>query len=111
MLSGKIGSSVARVMNDAPAVASPEIAPDLTLETDGARRRAVYVVGVLMLANTLNHLDRQIVSILAEPIKLEFSLTDWQLGILTGLSFALLYGIVSLPLAHLADRTSRARVI
>ena len=111
MLSGKIGSSVARVESDASAAASPEIASDLTLETEGARRRAIYVISALTLANTLNHLDRQIVSILAEPIKLEFSLADWELGILTGLSFALLYGIASFPLAHLADRTNRARVI
>jgi MFS family permease len=105
MLNGKFGAFIA---------GRPAAEADLSSTATTARhpsRSAFYVVGLLMLANTLNHLDRQIISILAEPIKLEFALADWQLGVLTGLSFALLHGLVSLPLAHLADRTSRSRIV
>jgi MFS family permease len=92
--------------------APPDIAPsDDTTVLSTAARSTAYVIGVLTLVNTLNHLDRQIISILAEPIKLEFGLADWQLGLLTGLSFALVYGVVSLPLAYIADRTNRSLII
>jgi hypothetical protein len=47
-----------------------------------------YVLWLLMLSCTLNFLDRQVINILAEPIKHEFQLTDAQLGLLTGLAFA-----------------------
>ncbi len=83
--------------------------PDTTVQT--AARGAPVVIVLLMLTNTLNHLDRHIVSILAEPIKNEFGLADWQIGVLTGLSFAVFYGLSSLLIGHLADRTNRARVI
>lgn len=78
----------------------------------GARSRGwIAALALLTLANTFNHVDRSIIAILAEPIKLEFGLADWQIGALTGLSFAVLYGISSLVVGHLADQTNRARLI
>lgn len=65
----------------------------------------------LLLAYILNFLDRQILGILLEPIKAEFKFTDSELGVLTGPAFALVYSLVGLPLALLADRTSRSGVI
>ncbi|MDB5708562.1 MAG: Major facilitator family transporter [Sphingomonas bacterium] len=59
----------------------------------------------------LNQLDRQIINILAEPIKRDLALRDWQLGALSGLSFALLYSVAALPIARFADRSNRVRVI
>ncbi|WP_235538582.1 spinster family MFS transporter [Sphingomonas sp. Root710] len=59
----------------------------------------------------LNFLDRQIVNILAEPIKRDLHLSDWQLGSLTGLSFALFYASLALPIARLAERGDRVKII
>jgi MFS family permease len=97
--------------HSAPGSAPPQLsAAGAGAATPPAGRHG-YLLVVLLLAGTLNHLDRQIINILAEPIKLEFGLADWQLGILTGLSFAVLYSLFSVPLAQLAERTSRSTVI
>lgn len=69
------------------------------------------VLGMLLLVYTFNFLDRQILGILADPIKAELGLTDTQLGALGGIAFALLYSTLAIPLALLADRTSRTWVI
>lgn len=70
-----------------------------------------YVTGVLTLAFTFNFIDRQIISILAEQIKAEFSLSDTQLGLLMGLAFALFYTFIGLGIARIADRTNRVNLI
>lgn len=70
-----------------------------------------YVLCLLLIVYFLNFLDRQILNILAEPIKRELNLSDTQLGLLTGLAFALFYTILGLPLARLAERTNRVRII
>ncbi len=59
----------------------------------------------------LNFLDRQIIALLAEPIKREMRLTDQQIGLMTGLSFALVYTAIGIPLATVADRWNRSRLI
>lgn len=69
------------------------------------------VLLVLLLAYIFNFLDRQILGILLEPIKADLKFTDSELGVLTGPAFALVYSLVGLPLALLADRTSRSGVI
>ena len=76
-----------------------------------ARPRANLVLALLLLAYIFNFLDRQILGILLEPIKAELNFTDSELGILTGPAFALVYSLVGVPLAVLADRTSRSAVI
>lgn len=70
-----------------------------------------YAVWLLFLVAVCNFFDRQLINILAEPIKQELGLADWQLGMLTGLSFALLYTIAGIPIAILADRTDRTKII
>ncbi len=70
-----------------------------------------YVVIILAVTLCFNYLDRQILSILQVPIKSEFRLSDTQLGILTGISFALLYSILGIPIARLADRINRVKII
>jgi predicted MFS family arabinose efflux permease len=72
-----------------------------------------YVQGalwLLLLIYTLNFLDRQIVNILAEPIKRDLGLSDTQLGLLTGLSFAVVYTVLGIPIARYADRFTANRV-
>lgn len=66
---------------------------------------------ILTAVGTVNFVDRQILSVLAEPIRTELHLSDTQLGLLTGLSFALFYAIVGVPAAMLADRTHRVRLV
>jgi len=69
------------------------------------------VLGVLLFAYILNFLDRQMLGILAAPIKADLSLTDAQFGAVGGLAFAMLYSFLGVPLALLADRTRRSWVI
>jgi MFS family permease len=64
----------------------------------------------LLVVYILNFLDRQIVAILAEPMKLEFGLSDTQLGLLAGPAFALFYAVLGVPIARYADRPRTNRV-
>jgi predicted MFS family arabinose efflux permease len=66
---------------------------------------------LLTLVSFANYVDRMVLSALAQPIKLEFSLSDTQLGLLTGFAFVLLYSLTGVPMARLADRSNRARVL
>ncbi len=77
----------------------------------GTPRYRAIVLAMLLLVYTFNFLDRQILGILAIPIKDDLGLTDSQLGLLGGLAFAVLYSTLAIPLAMLADRTSRTWVI
>src|SRR3546814_16811743 len=69
------------------------------------------VLAILLLAYIFNFLDRQIVSILAEPIKKDLGLSDGQLGLMGGLAFALFYTGLGIHIAWLADRKSRVTII
>jgi len=69
------------------------------------------LLGFLLLAYILNFLDRQMLGILAQPIKADLNLSDAQFGAIGGLAFALLYSVLGVPLALLADRTRRSWVI
>jgi MFS family permease len=69
------------------------------------------LLALLLLAYIFNFLDRQILGILAEPIKADLDLSDTEFGAVGGLAFAMLYSVLGLPLAYLADRTSRSGVI
>ncbi len=70
-----------------------------------------WAVSLMLALFALSFLDRQIINILAEPIRHELRLADWQIGIMTGLAFAVLYTIAGLPIARLADRANRPRII
>lgn len=70
-----------------------------------------YILLMLFVVSVFNYVDRTILSILQVPIKADLGLSDAQLGALTGLSFALFYATLSLPIARLADRWIRKRLI
>ena len=76
---------------------------------DDATRR--YVLGVLVVVYTFNFVDRQILSILLEPIKRDLGLSDTQLGVLGGLAFALFYATLGMPIARIADRSNRRNLV
>lgn len=75
----------------------------------GRRRR--LTLALLLCVFTMNFTDRQILAVLAEPIKSELRLSDTQLGLLYGLAFALLYTSAGIPIARLADRANRAWIV
>ncbi len=70
-----------------------------------------YVLGVLVVVYTFNFIDRQILSILLEPIKNDLQLSDTQLGLLTGFAFAMFYATLGIPIARYADRSNRRDLI
>jgi len=71
----------------------------------------VYVMGVLWLVYVISYVDRQLIAVLLQDIKLEFVLSDAQMGWITGMAFAVSYSLVGLPIARVADRTTRRTVI
>jgi MFS family permease len=74
-------------------------------------RSANLVLFILLIAYIFNFLDRQILGILASSIKADLNLTDTEFGAIGGLAFALLYSLLGIPLAFLADKTSRSGVV
>ena len=78
-----------------------------------AHRGVTATLWILLIVYIFNFIDRQIVNILAEPIARDLNLSDTQIGLMTGLAFALFYTILGLPIARYADRptTNRSRLI
>lgn len=70
-----------------------------------------YALWLLLAIYTLNFVDRQIVAILAEPIKKDLGLSDGQLGLLGGLAFAFFYTFLGIPIARYAERGNRVKII
>src|SRR5687768_1104354 len=70
-----------------------------------------YVVWLLFVIYVFNYCDRQILSIVLEQIKQEFTLHDWQLGMLSGLAFAAFYSTLGIPIARMADKRNRVNII
>lgn len=69
------------------------------------------VLAMLLLVYAFNFLDRQVLGILAKPIQAELNLNDAQFGLIGGPPFAILYSVLGVPFALLADRVGKARVI
>ncbi|MBV8685273.1 MAG: MFS transporter [Alphaproteobacteria bacterium] len=69
------------------------------------------VLAILLVAYIFNFIDRQIIGVLAVPIKAELALSDRQLGLMGGIAFALFYSGLAIPIAWLADRRSRVNII
>ena len=72
---------------------------------------APRILGILLLVSAIAYMDRQILAILIEPIKAELGLSDTQAGLLYGFTFAAFYALLGIPIAKIADRASRARII
>lgn len=82
--------------------------PDPRLKSS---RYRTYVLSMLVIVYIFNFLDRQIVTILAEPIRNDLGLNDTQIGLMTGLAFAAFYTVLGIPIARLADRANRVSII
>jgi MFS family permease len=84
---------------------------DSTRGPPASRAYRVYVLFILVVVYTFNFIDRQIVGILAIPIRSDLGLTDLQLGLVGGLSLALFYTFLGIPIARLADRANRTWIM
>ncbi len=84
-----------------------------TAGTSGGTQSVRLTLWILLTVYVFNFIDRQIVNILAEPIARDLDLSDTQIGLMTGLAFALFYTVLGIPIARFADRstTSRPRLI
>ena len=73
--------------------------------------RSHYALLVLLFVHTMSYIDRQILGILVQPIKLEFGVSDTAMGMLTGLAFSLLYSALAIPFGRYADRANRRNFV
>jgi len=94
---------------DATAPVSERAAAAEAQRISAARRR--YTLLLLILVYIVAMMDRSIVTVLLQPIKLEFALNDTQLGFVSGLAFAIAFSIAALPLGHLVDRVQRRWIL
>lgn len=72
---------------------------------------AWYAVGVLMLAYTNSFIDRQIISLLIEPIRRDLQINDTQVSLLAGIAFTIFYTLMGVPIARLSDQKNRRSII
>src|SRR5262249_34009122 len=79
--------------------------------SESGSRYAWYVVIVLMVCYTLSFIDRQILSLMVEPIKHDLGISDTRIGALQGPAFAVFYTLMGLPMGRIADRYSRRNLI
>ncbi|MCR5875023.1 MFS transporter [Phenylobacterium sp. J426] len=91
----------------APGPAAVDAAPAVPFSRGYTR----YAMWLLLGIYIINFLDRQVINILAEPIKNDLGLSDTQLGLMSGLAFAIFYTVLGIPLARLAERKNRAYII
>ena len=82
-----------------------------TLNPYSSSKSAYYALGLLTVVYSFNFIDRQLLAILQEAIKEELSLSDSQLGLLTGFAFAAFYVIAGIPIARWADRSNRRNIV
>jgi MFS family permease len=101
-----MGLSVPPLMADA-SITGAEPVHDATQSVRGAN----YMLALLYAAYVLNFVDRQLMTLLLNDIRKDLGLSDWQLGLASGTSFAVLYTAASIPVAYLADRSNRTRLL
>jgi len=94
-----------------PGVEAPAPASTAAPPIPFSRGYTRYAMWLLLGIYIVNFLDRQVINILAEPIKNDLGLSDTQLGLMSGLAFAVFYTFLGIPLARLAERRNRAYII
>src|SRR5688572_13412035 len=87
------------------------LSPPKITTMDEARAHRKWALAILFIVYIFNFIDRQIVNILQEDIKADLGLNDTQLGMMTGLTFAVIYCTAGIPVARIADATSRKGVL
>jgi MFS family permease len=84
---------------------------DATASASTISQARYYTLALLTLIYALNFLDRTIFNVLIGPIKKEFQLSDTMLGLLAGFGFVLLYSVLGVPIARLADGSNRRNIV
>jgi len=87
------------------------LSPSKITTMEHARKHRTWALWIMVIVYIFNFIDRQIVNILQEDIKADLGLLDWQLGTMTGLTFAIVYCTFGIPVARIADSTSRKGVM
>ena len=82
-----------------------------TATSSGASGGSWYALSIMLLIYSCNFLDRAVLSLVAEPVRREFGLSDSQLGVLNGFAFGLMFAIVGIPIGLLVDRVNRCRLL
>lgn len=100
---------VPKSIGDSEIIAPPLRRPEMMEYVSGVRLYAL--LGALFLVSALSQIDRFLPFVMAEAIKADLALSDTQIGLLTGLAFAVCYSLLSLPLARAADRGSPRLVL
>ena len=83
----------------------------MPISYEPAAPRARLTLALLALLSALSFMDRQILAVLLVPVKTEFGLSDLQVGLVTGLGFALSFGLIAVPLGRVADRRERRSLV
>ena len=85
---------------------------DIDIERKFPRPKAAWTtLGILFLAYVSSFVDRQVIGLLVEPIKADFQISDTEVSLLLGLSFAIFYCLVALPIGRLVDTKSRKNIV
>tara|TARA_R110002096_G_scaffold309403_2_gene503921 strand:+ start:17235 stop:18581 length:1347 start_codon:yes stop_codon:yes gene_type:complete len=92
-------------------LSSEEIKIDSTDKIEHSTGYAWSITALLMLCYTFSMLDREIISLLVEPIKAAFGITDFEMGLLMGPAFSLFYTFMGIPLGWAADRYNRKNLV
>ena len=87
------------------------LSPSMITTMEKTKKHRTYALWILIIVYIFNFIDRQIVNILQEDIKADLGLNDTQLGMMTGLAFAVVYCTMGIPVARIADSTSRKGVM
>ncbi|WP_422345113.1 spinster family MFS transporter [Parasphingorhabdus sp.] len=99
-------------MAEATASSIPQTDSHGSPETGyGSRNYRKYILGTLLTVYIFNFIDRTIINILTEPIKESFGVEDWQMGLLGGPAFAILYTFVGIPIARFSEKNHRVWII
>jgi MFS family permease len=99
-------STTAKVQVDETSAADTQTPP-----FTASKAYRSYVLWLLFVVYGLSFVDRQILSTLVEPIRLEFKFNDTQMGMLSGVAFAIFYATLGIPIARYADTHNRVTII
>jgi len=98
-------------LSDTHADAAQAASTSNTVEGYGSKGYRAYVLFALIVVYTFNFIDRTLIGVLGEQIRETFGLSDFMIGILSGLAFATLYTLLGIPFAMLAERKNRTTII
>ncbi|WP_409456278.1 MFS transporter [Sphingomonas sp. J315] len=87
------------------------VAAETDVQSAVSPRIAWFSVTILLLVAIMSYLDRQIISLMVEPIKASLGVSDFEIGLLQGVAFGLFYAVFGLPIGWLVDRYSRRKII